>query len=363
MANVGRKRKTNLNLPPRVYIKGGSYYYVHLNNTWQKLAKVGNEREMRQQWSILADPNGHKSSVESLVNDYLVKYAKVHKAPRTYTGNCDEAEYLKSYFGQMAPNEVLPRHVGAYLDINKEQRPVRANREKALLSHVYSWAMRHDVWGTIVTFNPCKGVHRNPESPRARIVEDYEYQGVYELAPRNVQRLMVLVYRTLQRPSDVLKFGPRNIITRNIRGKDTKILKFKQSKTGHEMEIIVTKDLDAVLANPGNVVYPTFIHTETAKSKQKPGSQYTYTGIRSMFTRALEKWRDAVEKKSGVRPDPFGIYDLKGKGATDMFRNKIPIETIQVLCGHESVTTTEVYIKSLTIDPIMPNQRVIETGH
>jgi integrase len=360
MQTVGRRRKTDLHLPPRVYIKSGSYYFVNSNNQWKRLAKVGEEKEMRRQWSVIADPEGHESNVSALIDDYLVTYAKPHKAPRTYKDNCSESEYLKAYFGQMRPQDVLPRHIGSYLDLNKEQRGVRANREKALLSHVFTWAMRHDIWGTIVLSNPCKGVHRNPESPRARIVEDYEYQGVYDLAPRNVQRLMALVYRTLQRPSDVLKFGPRNMITRKIAGKDTKILKFKQSKTGTEMEIIVTPDLEESLANPGNVVYPTFIHTETAKAKQKPGSEYSYTGIRSMFTRALEKWRKEVEKSTGIRPEPFGIYDLKGKGATDMFRNKTPIETIQVLCGHDSVTTTEIYIKSLMIDPVMPNQRIMD---
>jgi integrase len=362
MQTVGRRRQADLHLPPRVYIKGGAYYFVHLNNKWQRLAKVGEEKEMRRQWAVLADPDGHESNVSALLDDYLVLYAKIHKAPRTYKDNCTEAEYLKSYFGQMRPQDVLPRHVGAYLDINKDQRAVRANREKALLSHVFSWAMRHDIWGTIVVGNPCKGVHRNPEQPRARIVEDYEYEGVYDLAPRNVQRLMTLVYRTLQRPSDLLKIGPRNMIIRPIKKVDRKILKIKQSKTGNEVEIFVTQDIEDVIANEGNVIYPTFIHTEKLTKGRDVGKAYTYTGLRSMFTRALDKWRNNVEKETGVRPTPFGIYDLKGKGATDMFRNGTPLETIQVLCGHDSITTTEIYIKSLMIDPVMPNERVMDSA-
>lgn len=52
----------------------------------------------------------------------------------------------------------------------------------------------------------------------------------------------------------------------------------------------------------------------------------------------------------------FGFYDMKGKGATDMWRSGVPLEQIQVLCGHESVTTTEVYVKSRWVDTVEPNK-------
>jgi integrase len=353
MPSVGRRRKSNLDLPPRVYIKFGAYYFVHLDGKWQRLAKVGDEKEMRRCWAVLTDPDGGSNNTSALIDDYLVSYAKKHKAERTYTGNLNEAEYLKDFFGDMRPHEIMPRDVGHYLDLNREQRPVRANREKALLSHIFSWAMRHQVWGTMVTFNPCKGVHRNPETKRVRIVEDYEFAGVYRLANKNVQRIMDLVYRSLQRPSDLLKIGPRNIFSRKVNGADCKILKIKQSKRGNEVEIIVTPDIEQAIAPTTNVIFPTFIHTED-------GAAYTYTGIRSMFTRALEKYRSDVEKKTGTKPPPFGIYDLKGKGATDMFRAGMQLQVIQVLCGHDSITTTEIYIKSLLLDPVMPNQHVME---
>ncbi len=354
MPNVGRRRKSNLDLPPRVYIKYGAYYFVHKNGRWERLAAIGEEKQMRQLWAAMMDPDGHKSNTAALIDDYLVLYSRIHKAARSYKDNQAEAEYLKTFFGAMRPQEIMPRHVGQYLDLNREQRPVRANREKALLSHVFTWAMRHEVWGTIVTSNPCKGVHRNPESKRIRIVEDYEFTGVYKLANKSVQRVMDLVYRTLQRPSDMLKIGPRNIVTKKIGGSDCRVMKVKQGKTGNEVEIIMTPDVESAIAREGNVIYPTFIHTEL-------GKVYTYTGIRSMFTRALEKYRDQVEEKTGVRPEPFGIYDLKGKGATDMYRAGIPLEVIQVLCGHDSITTTEIYIKSLMLDPVMPNQHQLGT--
>jgi hypothetical protein len=44
---------------------------------------------------------------------------------------------------------------------------VRDNREKALLSHCFTKAMVQG-W---VDANPCRGVHRNSERPRERMIE------------------------------------------------------------------------------------------------------------------------------------------------------------------------------------------------
>lgn len=360
MPTVGRRRSSRLDLPPRVYVKHGAYYYVHPNGKWERLAPVGQEAEMRRAWSLKEDPAGTLETVAALLDDYLVNYAKANKEARTYKDNCIEAEFLKSYFGRMRPQDVLPMHVGNYLDIGLEaERPVRANREKALLSATFSWAMRHEKWGKLVTFNPCRGVKRNKETKRIRIVEDYEYQAVFKRAHKNVQRLMVLVYRTLQRPEDLLRIGPRNIIMREIEGVKRRVLSIQQGKTDNYVEIILTPDIEAAIAPDSNIVYPTFIHATGEMNPKKAGKPYTYSGIRAMFTRSLEKWRDEVEQATGIRPTPWGIYDLKGKGATDMYRNSVPLEQIQMLAGHDSITTTEIYIKARLVDPVMPNQREI----
>ncbi len=52
-------------------------------------------------------------------------------------------------------------------------------------------------------------------------------------------------------------------------------------------------------------------------------------------------------------------YDMKAKGATDMFQSGVPLEQIQALCGHESVRTTEVYIKQHLTLVVQPNERKI----
>ena len=348
---MGRIRKTRKDLPPRVYLKHGAYYFVHLSGKWIRLAAIGQEREMRVAWANIEQPNETYGTVAALIDDYLSKYAATAKAARTYKDNLKEAEYLKAFFGAMRPQDIQPRHIGAYLEENRETRPVRANREKALISHIFTWAMRHRTWGCIILNNPCKGVTRNPESKRIRIVEDDEYMAVFNLANTNVQRLMTLVYRTLQRPSDLLKISPNNIVKRLVNGVEVEVLRIQQSKTKTIVEIIICEDIKHAIyiddSEVSNYTLP-FI-------KNRKGKAYTLDGINSCFANALNKYRDKVKKETGVRPIPFGIYDLKGKGATDMYQSDISLEYIQALAGHESVRTTEIYIKARLSKPVVSN--------
>jgi integrase len=339
---VGRRRKSNHNLPPRVVLNHGAYYYIHKSGKWEKLGRIGEEVDMRRKWALLEDPAGESNSTSALIDEYLVKVAP-KKAVRTCEDNKKEAEYLRAYFGKMMPENILPMHIGAYLDIRAEAgAPVRANREKALLSHIFTWAMRQVKWGARITFNPCRGVRRNPEKKRERMIEDAEYNAVYDLAAKSVQILMDLIYRTCQRPEDLIIAGPANIKTVDHDGKQTRVLRIKQLKTGKTVEIIVMPEIESILkrAASDKINGLTFVH-------DRKGQPYTYDGLSAMFRRYV--------KKAGLTD--FGMYDLKGKGATDMYRAGTTLEKIQMLLGHESITTTEIYIKARMTDPVMPNQR------
>jgi hypothetical protein len=75
---------------------------------------------------------------------------------------------------------------------------VRGNREKAMLSHCFTKAMVQG-W---VDANPCRGVHRNRERPRERMIEDAEAAAVFAIAVPSVRRMMTLIYSSCQRPED-----------------------------------------------------------------------------------------------------------------------------------------------------------------
>lgn len=284
---------------------------------------------------------GEKDTVGWLINWYLLNIAVVapRNKPATIAEKKVSGERIKAGLGHIPLRLLRPFHVREYLDLGVEQhRAVRANREKALLSHACTIAVGKG-W---IDVNPCRGVPRNHESKRERYIEDHEMHAVLPHCSLNLRAIALLIYRTLQRPGDILTWSEANIILRD----GQRVLRVIQSKTGAQLDIAISADIDAIFdelrADRRTVVGMTIIHNRRAKP-------YTMAGIKGMWNVACHA--------AGVKD--FGIYDMKGKGATDMYRDGVPIERISALCGHASVTTTETYIKARLTDVMQPNRRKI----
>ena len=101
-----------------------------------------------------------------------------HMRPSAGIENKSEIKNLKRAFGKMLPENIKPKHVYAYMDARGVASKTRANREKLLLSSIFSHMIR---WG-VVESNPCKVFKNFREKPRDRYVEDWEYHAVLALA-------------------------------------------------------------------------------------------------------------------------------------------------------------------------------------
>ena len=116
-------------------------------------------------------------------------------------------------------------------------------------------------------------------------------------------------------------------------------------QTNVQVEIQVVGELEIALTpflqNP--TLHPTFVRRED-------GKPYTVDGIGAMFRRYCNK----------ANVSDFGLRDLRAKGATDMFRaDPNSIRKIQLLLGHKSVQTTEIYLKGRLTEIVRPNERPI----
>jgi integrase len=69
---------------------------------------------------------------------------------------------LLRVFGGMSPLSIKPAHIARYLRVERADAPVRANREKALLSNLFNVGIERGE----VDANPCKQVRKNKERPR-----------------------------------------------------------------------------------------------------------------------------------------------------------------------------------------------------
>lgn len=339
---MGRPRKSaNQGLPKRVYLRSGTFYFVHPDGRWQNVGRdlekarekaeaflegrpaVGTVAYWLQKW--------HTELAERVETDDL--------AERTREDYVTDSKPLAAFFGEMEPLEVGPHHVAKYLRVGRTMgRKVRVNREQAAFSSFFTWLLAFKHAG--VVFNPCRGVTRNTETKRARYISDEEFSSVLKKAGPAETALAWMIYRTLQRPSDILRWTQNNL--KIIDG--VECLEFRQSKTKTTLRIVVTETLREAMT--------AIAKTRKVKSlyliPREDGRPYTLTGIGSMFRKATVA--------AGVKD--FAPYDLKAKGATDLYEGGTPLEDIRALCGHESVTTTEIYIKRHSRKTVKPNDRV-----
>jgi integrase len=326
-----------------MYFKHSSWYYVHHDMRWERLGTDFTTAKAKAETY-----NGARPSFGTM--SYWLEEWKKHLDERVKAGDLakrtrndynEAVPLLSAYLGAMEPTAVEPHHIHNYLELGlKAGRAVRANREKSALSSCLSWMLAKNHGG--LKANPCKAIKRNKESARRRYITDAEYQAVYDLAGPAVRAWMELMYRTLQRPSDILSWTRSHIKADG----GQEVLEFGQSKTGEPLRMLISPALRAAL------------DAMAAARKRKSlylicrgdGGPYTEDGISSMFR------RHAIA--AGV--ENFAPYDCKAKGATDMYEAGTPLEQIQLLCGHESVTTTERYIKRHRRPVITPNEREIQ---
>lgn len=374
MAGMGRKRKDGnpLGLERRVEAHHGQFRYLHRDGRKESLGTdivKANERAR-----IYNDPDGRIGTLGYFIDLRIAeaRAGRLHKKlrPRTIDDNEEQAEILKVYFDKTHPADLVAdpspiteyRNIRSapYLDAKGKQRkgaPVRANRELSLLSATYDWMIEEGkVRGLIV--NPVKLIARNPESPKERYVEDAEYRPVYAIGQRSVCMAMEIVYRTLQRPSDVLALPPSAVRTQTVAGGSKRVLTVVQGKTGRTVHIELTADLEAslLMLSPDGVLGSRAITEDGKVRKHVPAlihtqefQPYTEEGLGAMLRRYCHR----------AKVSTFGLMDVRAKGATDMYLAGESLEKIRELMGHASVKTTEIYIKRMlsTISVAAPNQR------
>jgi integrase len=158
------------------------------------------------------------------------------KSVRTRHDNEKELANPLRVFGHMPIDAIAPMHIRECLDIRCQVGKVRANREKALFSHIFNKARE---WGYTSAQNPCQGVKGFKETGRDRYVTDDEFERVKLNAHYTVADAMDLALLTGPRPADILKIKRTDI-------RDS-ALWIVQNKTGARLGIEVMGELAAVI--------------------------------------------------------------------------------------------------------------------
>ncbi|MCW2272180.1 tyrosine-type recombinase/integrase [Pseudomonas sp. JUb96] len=336
------RSKENRDLPPGVYRrKRTSKSKKHPNKAWisyyyrdkdGKEIPLGADLNLaRMKWAELeAREKPRDLLLMKAIFDRYERDIIPKKDARTQKDNLAELRHLRPFFDKAPIEAITPSLVAQYRDARSA--PVRANREIALLSHVYNMARE---WGLTTKENPCQGVRKNKEVPRDFYANDTVWNAVYAKAVGELKDAMDLAYLTGQRPADVLVMRKDDI--------EDKALGVKPKKTNKKLRILL--EVDGVESGLGALIRKIL---ERNASHGSPYLLLTDTGKRVSAAMLRHRWDDAREDavKEAVsagdqvlagRISQFQFRDIRPKAASEI----TDVDHASLLLGHTKGDITE----------------------
>lgn len=345
-----RPKTAAQDLPPRMLrrvkvLKSGKewvgYYYNGRDEAGarKEIPLGGDLVAAKIKWAELeCQPLPSDVSTMKALFDRYVRDVMPGKAPRTRVDNAAELANLRKVFDSAPINAVTPAHVAQYRDKRATKAKTRANRELALLSHVFNMARE---WGLRTIENPVRGVRKLKETPRRFYADDATWAAVREMGSIDVQDAMDVAYLTGQRPSDVLRMRWNAVKDGALevqQGKTEKRLRILLSDGGHKTELGLV--LERIRTRPGRT--GSFYLVADAK-----GQPFRLATFRLHFDIAR---KSAAEKHPKMAESIKSLWfaDARSKAASD-----IEGPHAQALLGHtkEQITETVYRRRGATVMP------------
>lgn len=332
---MGRKPTRSDAIPHlrvRVQRSGRRFYYYDHGGSPRHEEALGSDYGLAvKRWAEIERAGNEKSAAVVTFRYVADRYRAVvipTKAPRTQLDNAKELKQLIAFFDDPpCPLEAIePQHVRQYMAWRSPVAKIRANREKALLSHIWNWARGE---GYTKLANPCAGIKGNRETGRDVYVEDDVFHAVWKLASGPLRDAMDLAYLTGQRVADTLRMDQRDM-------RDG-FLHVRQGKTGTKRRIEIVGDLAQLIERIAARKSRYVVHA-TRLIVGEDGQPWTYRHLRDRFR--------ATCNLAGIAPDDFQFRDLRAKAGTDKADSAADIREAQQQLGHANLSMTEHYVRN-----------------
>lgn len=364
---MGRKPSRWVNLPKGMRARPRGllvHYYLDTGAKPRKEIPLGSDYILAvQKWAELTSgkkpPAGH-STFPHVLEAYW-KHVIPTKAPRTQKDNEAEKAWLLKFFGDPpAPlDSIEPTNIKQYqrwrcneakaaaeaknaarakagrplVEISPRIGQVRANREKALFSHVWNFARGE---GYTKKSNPCAGIKDFTEHARGVYVDDPLMAAVMAKSAKPLQFAMRLALLTGQRPGDVIRMSETAIKGPN--------LLIKQGKTGAKLRMAIVGDLAELLKEIRTFKASLNVHA-LPLLVDETGVPLSMNALRNRF--------DDAREAAGIDKKLFQFRDLRAKAATEA-DDADGTRTAQALLGHTTETMTADYIRHTAGKKVQP---------
>ncbi len=313
---MGRNKKHNTHLPPRMLFRHGAYWHtprLEGRQRWDRLSSDFTEA-MRLYYQREA-----RTVAGSTVHDAIARYerevlpgkaAKTRKDYRSYLGR------LRPIFGDSKLTTVRRSDIAQYLD--RRSAKTSANREIACLSSVFRNAIR---WGWCDE-NPCLGAPRNPERRRTRLPSEAELAAIRVAATEQMRCMVDLELLTGLRKGDLLKLRLSDITDAGIR--------IEVQKTGAALTFQWSAELRACI-------------DAARRLRRRVGSLYLYANRKGQ--RYTDSGWDCLWRRTLARARVVGLtfHDLRRYVITEAKRQG-GLDYAQAIGAHRSRQATERYV-------------------
>lgn len=253
-----------------------------------------------------------------------------YKAERTQKDNAAELRQLRAVFNDAPIEAITPAMIAQYRDARSAK--TRANREIALLSHVFNMARE---WGLCDQTNPCAGIRKNKEKPRDFYANDQVWSAVYAKACHELRDAMDLALLTGQRPADVLAMRYADI--------SDGFLLVTQEKTSRKLRIQVESNgilnslgllIERIKAGNAELTSPFMIVNRSGKKVSWAMLRNRWDDARSTAAAQADLEGDP---KLAVQIRQFQFRDIRPKAASEIR----DLSDASALLGHSKEEITE----------------------
>jgi hypothetical protein len=318
---VGRIRKTNRDLPQRVYIKNGAFWYVDRKNKWHRLAAETDRPGMHRRLAAILESGSPIANVQELWDKYQRDELHV-KAKKTQQGRRNDMKQPLKVFGKMIPNDIEDHHIWTFW--RKRGQTEQARHEIRALSALLTFGRQ---CGAVKKPNPCYALKLPGAKARDLYVTDTMFYAVHDVAPWQIQRAMELAWSGGLDEATIRKLERRNITATG--------LAFERGKTG-KLQAIDGEDLLTIAA--------TALREAPQVRRfiicRRGGHAYTANGFQIAWQRSI---RRAIEL-GRLKPDErYHFHDLRAKAASEAASDK----EAQNLLGHSDEKVTVFHYRRL----------------
>jgi integrase len=311
---MGRNRRKNKHLPPRVYERRGKLYYV----------KPGTEEWIAlpdglKTWAKIVEGADATETVSALWARYQI--AELHKkAAKTQKNRRQEWSMLEPTFGHMRPADIEPHHVWRYWRARGEIE--QAKKEVRCLSAMLTFA-RQD--GVIKHENPCFGLKFPESKARDHYVTDEAFLFVRERAQPMIGYAMDISYITGIDEGTIRTLERRHLVDEGIQFERGKTGKFQLVEWNDELRLTV----QALLRERPQVRRYLVCN--------RKGQPYTANGFQSQWQRLRRKC------KAAGFVDDFHFHDIRAKSASEADTDQEAADRL----GHGDVRVTRKHYRRL----------------